>query len=159
MKTQLPALLHSLCCRIIAEFVSCWPGGRTHTSPRPARKGSVRNNTLKKNKNANEQNEICMLLWRTVPLPPLPVIKVTLSWELITEMVNLTHVPSFDFSLACQSECPELSIIHRYRKRPQLPVLITASVLGAHLCNLESAAHHAERKVSIMVPRPLIIEF
>lgn len=62
----------------------------------------------------------------------------------------------FFFSL---SECPELSIIYRYRKRPQLPVLITASVLGAHLCNLESAAHHAERKVSIMVPRPLIIEF
>lgn len=27
------------------------------------------------------------------------------------------------------------------------------------LCNLASASHHAERKASIMLPHPLIIEF
>lgn len=73
-------------------------------------------------------------------------------------LVKLTYVPSFRFSFVFDDQNVGNGALFT-------GVTSAAACTDHGICsracsgNLESAAHHAGRKVSIMVPHPLIIEF
>lgn len=136
----------SPCLPALELLLNCWSSSEKHTSPQPGAKASVVITQHRKN-NANDEHHT-----RVLPPPE----KTTVCHKITT--LSHPHI-AVNLPLARWSECRKQALFSSMRILQSCPLWSQHLFSRPDCLALASVAHNAERKVSIMVARPLIIEF